>query len=67
MFASDDKLFRLEVDSLDFATGAVLFQQSELNEKWHPIAFYSKSLNAVEWNYEIYDKKMLAVIRGIEE
>ncbi|GLB33339.1 putative retrotransposable element tf2 155 kda protein type 1-like [Lyophyllum shimeji] len=33
----------------------------------HPVAFYSKSLNAVERNYEIHDKEMLAIIRALEE
>jgi hypothetical protein len=27
----------------------------------------SKALNPVEQNYEIYDTKMLAIIRGVEE
>ena len=31
-----------------------------------PVAFISKSLNATERNYEIYDKEMLAVIRCLE-
>lgn len=35
--------------------------------KWHPITFYSKSLNAVKWNYKIHDKEMLAVMRVLEE
>jgi len=34
--------------------------------KWKPVAFISKSLNATERNYEIYDKEMLAVIRCLE-
>ena len=54
--------FRIEADSSDFATGAVLSQQSLDNEKWHPVAFLSKSLSAVEQNYEIHDKEMLAII-----
>jgi len=37
------------------------------DEKWHPIVFYSKSLFSVERNYEIHDKKMLAIIRALEE
>ena len=52
----------MEVDSLDFATGAVLSQLSEEDGKWHPVAFYSKFLSAVKRNYNIYDKEMLAVI-----
>jgi hypothetical protein len=47
-FADDLKVFHIEVDSSDFTTGAVLLQQSSDNLKWHPIAFYLKSLNAVE-------------------
>jgi hypothetical protein len=59
--------FRIEADSSDFATGAVLSQQSTEDGKWHPVAFLSKSLSEVERNYEIHDKEMLAIIRAIEE
>jgi len=59
--------FWIEADSSDFATGAVLSQQSTTDGKWHPVVFYSKSLSSVEWNYEIYDKEMLAIIRVLEE
>ena len=30
------------------------------------MAFLSKSLNETERNYKIHDKKMLAIIRGLE-
>jgi hypothetical protein len=66
-FADDAKPFWIEADSSDFATGAVLSQQSSDDLKWHPITFYSKSLNAVERNYEIHDKEMLAVMWSLEE
>ena len=59
--------FRIEADSSDFATGAVLSQPSSSDGKWHPVAFYSKSLDAVQRNYEIHDKEMLAIIRALEE
>jgi len=55
------------VDSSDFATGAVLSQQSPEDKKWHPVAFLSKSLSPVEQNYEIHDKEMLAIVRALEE
>lgn len=61
-FTEDSKPFRVEADSSDFAMGVALSQLSDVDRKWHPIAFYSKSLNAVEWNYEIHDKEMLAII-----
>jgi len=63
----DSEPFRIEADSSDFASGAVLSQQLPGEEKWHPVAFYSKSLSPVEWNYEIHDKEMLAIIRALEE
>jgi hypothetical protein len=47
--------------------GGVLSQQSSDDLKWHPIIFYSKSLNAIECNYNIHDKKMLVVMRALEE
>ena len=59
--------YRVEADSLDFATGAVLSQQNPEDEKWHPVAFLSKSLSQVERNYEIHDKEMLAIVCALEE
>jgi hypothetical protein len=67
MFPDDSRPFWVEVDSSDFATGAVLSQQSPLDNMWHLVAYYSKSLNAVERNYEIHDKEMLAIIRALED
>jgi hypothetical protein len=66
-FTNDSKAFCIDADSSNFATGAVLSQQSEDDLKWHPITFYSKSLNTVEHNYEIHDQEMLAVMRSLEE
>jgi len=63
----DSEPFRIEADSSDFASGAVLSQRLPEEEKWHPVAFYSKSLSLVERNYEIHDKEMLAIIRALEE
>jgi len=59
--------FCIEADSSDFASRAVLSQQLPREEKWYLMAFYSKSLSPVEWNYEIHDKEMLAIIHALEE
>ena len=59
--------YRIEVDSLDFATGAVLSQENPDDGKWHPVAFLSKSLSPVERNYKIHDKEMLAIVQALEE
>ena len=54
------------MDSSDFASRAVLSQESS-DGKWHPVAFFSKSLLPVQRNYEIHDKEMLAIVRSLEE
>ena len=33
----------------------------------YPYAYYSKKNNPVEYNYEIYDKEILAIVRCLEE
>jgi len=63
----DSESFCIEADSSDFASGAILSQRLPEEEKWHPVAFYSKSLSPVEQNYEIHDKEMLAIICALEE
>ena len=59
------KEFELEVDASNFATGAILFQQDERG-KPRPIGFHSKTLSPVEQNYDIYDKELTALDRGLE-
>ncbi len=59
--------FQVKSDSLDFASGGVLQQLSEEDGKWHPVVFLSKSLSPVERNYEVHDKELLAVMRGLEQ
>ena len=60
------KPFRMETDASDFAVAAILSQED--NEGiWRPVAFMSKSLNDAERNYEIYDKEMLAMMKGFYE
>ena len=64
VFPDDSLPYCIEANSSNAATRVVLSQQtsSENGRKWHPIAFFSKSLSPVEWNYEIHDKDMLAII-----
>jgi len=56
---------RVEADASDYATGGVLSMKCK-DGKWRPVAFIFKLLNATEWNYEIHNKEMLAVIRCLE-
>jgi len=63
----DSKPFRIKANSFDSASGTILSQQLSKEEKWHPVAFYSKSLSSVEQNYKIHDKEILAIIHALEE
>ena len=60
-----DKKMRIEVDASDYAMERVLSIEGG-DGKWKPVAFLLKSLNKTERNYEIHDKEMLAIIRGLE-
>ena len=52
---------RMEVDVLDYIVGKILLMEYE-DKRWRLVVFLSKSLNETERNYEIHNKKMLAVI-----
>jgi len=63
----DSEPFRIKADSSDFTSRAILSQQLPGEEKWHLVAFYSKSLSPVEQNYEIHNKKILTIIHTLKE
>jgi len=60
-----DRKIRMEVDASDYATERVLSMEGE-DGKWRPVTFLSKSLNKTKRNYEIHNKEILAIIRGLE-
>jgi hypothetical protein len=57
--------FKLEVNASGFAMGAILLQKKADGKK-HPIAYYSKTLSPVEWNYDIYDLELLAIVNALD-
>ena len=60
-----DKKIRMEANASDYMMGGVLSMECK-DRLWRPVAFLSKSLNETERNYEIHDKEMLAIVRGLE-
>jgi hypothetical protein len=60
-----EKPFELKVDASDYATGAILFQRDERG-KPKPLGFHSKTLSKEEMNYDIYDKELTAMDRGLD-
>jgi len=55
----------LETDSFDYVNDDILSQYDD-EETLHSMIYYSKNLSLAECNYEIYDKKLLAIIRAFE-
>ena len=60
-----DKPFELEVDASDSTMGAVLLQQQSDGTK-KPINFLSKTFTQVQRNYDIFDRKFLAMMWGLQ-
>ena len=60
-----DKKMGMEIDASDYAMGGVLSMECE-DGLWRPVAFLSKLLNETERNYEIHDKEILVIVRGLE-
>ena len=60
-----DKRSRIECDASNFAIGSIFSQQQE-DSTWHPVAYFSKSMDDAERNYKIYDKEMLTIIKSLE-
>ena len=56
--------FFLQVDASAYATRAILSQQDDRG-KHRAIGFLSKTFNEAERNYNIHDRELLAVFRGL--
>ena len=57
--------FILEVNASQYATLAILWQEDDKGKK-HAISYDSSTLSDAEQNYPIYDRELLAMIRGLE-
>jgi hypothetical protein len=55
------KQFEIEVDASNYAIGTVLMQKDDKNTL-HPVAFFSKTMNNVQRNYDVYNRKLLALV-----
>ena len=63
----DENKFRLSTNISDFTTSAVLSQLDLVDNLYHSVAFYSKSLNIHKQNYKIYNKELLAIFQALKE
>jgi len=54
----------METDASDGVVARVLNQLQD-NRTWKLVAFFLKTISPAEMRYEIHNKEMLAVIRGL--
>jgi hypothetical protein len=59
------KPFAIATDASKYATGGILLQ-TNTNGDWKPCSYLSQTFSPAERNYDIYDRKLLAVIRALK-
>ena len=64
---NDENPFKLSTNVSNFATGTVLSQLDLIDGLFHSVAFYLKSLNMYEYNYEIYNKELLTILQALKK
>lgn len=57
---------KVETDASDGVVAGVL-SQKQPNDKWCPVAFYSKVLSGSELNWEIHDKELFAILTAFSK
>jgi len=63
-WVSDAQLV-VETDTSDYALAAILSIMTKDNEI-HPVAFHSRTFSALELNYDVYDKELLAIFEAFK-
>ena len=56
----------MEADASDYALGACLSQLDD-SGKLLPVAYYSKKMSALELNYDIHNKELLAIVAAFQQ
>jgi len=56
----------VEANSSDYITRGILSQYNK-EGVLHPIAYYLKWLSLAKYNYKIYNKELLAIIRCFKQ
>ena len=56
----------IEADLFNYVTGGILSQYNK-DGVLYPIVYFLKQLSPAEYNYEIYDKELLAIIRCFKQ
>ena len=59
-------LIKVKIDLLDFILKACIVQKYK-DKIWHSVIYYSKKLILLELNYNVYNKKLLAIVTVLKE
>jgi hypothetical protein len=65
-YFNPDQDIIIETNTSDYVSASVLSQYDD-NNILHPMAYFSKKHSPMEYNYEIYDEELMAIIRAFEE
>jgi hypothetical protein len=71
-----DKKVYLQMNTSGYGMGAILSQEGDPNTLTktlvqqhklvlHPIAYYSATFTPIEWNYDVYDRDPLAIMKAL--
>ncbi len=66
MHYNSNLLVTVKIDVFDYVVIEVMSQRDD-NEQLRPVIYFSFKMLFAECNYEIYDKKLLAIIRAFEK
>ena len=66
MMPDQSRPFQIEADASKYTSRAVLTQMDSNGDR-HPVAYFLKTFNNMERNYEIYNRELLGVIHALAE
>ncbi len=66
MHYNSNLLVTVKIDVFDYVVIEVMSQRDD-NEQLRSVIYFSFKMLFAECNYEIYDKKLLAIIRAFEK
>ena len=56
----------VEPDASNYVYSGILSQQQD-DGTWRPVAYRSKTMSKAQWNYDIHDKELLAIMQAFGE
>jgi hypothetical protein len=57
----------VEVDASNGVVAGLILQKDPESGLWHPIGYFSSTMQQAELNYNIHNKEMLVIVRALQE